>query len=360
VPEDVGERTEEATPRRRQEARERGHVPHSVDLNSALVLLGGLILLRVTGGSEVEVLYGFVRLALGNMHHAEITQGDVTSYFGLGGITLLKALGPFIGGLAAVAYLGSVAQTGFVFSGHPLQFRGERLNPVEGLRRLVSRRGLVRLAASIFKIGVIATVAFVTIRGQFPTYLRLVEGDQGQIGMFVVGSAFELGFRIAAALLGLAVLDFLYQRWQYEQDIRMTKQEVRDELRRMEGDPLTRDRRQRMQRQVAMQRMMLGMPTADVVVTGSTGLAVALRYASSEMDAPTVVAKGSGFLGERIVQVARGHGMVVVERKGLAKSLDRSTEVGERIPAELYEETAEVFAYVHELGRMRRMRSATA
>lgn len=360
MPDDIGEKTEEATPRRRQEARERGHVARSADLSSALVLLGGLIVLRLTGGYAVEVLYSFVQVALGNLHHPNLSEGEIYSWFALGGLTLLKALAPFIGGLVAVAYLGSVVQTGFLFSGHPLQFRAERINPVEGVRRLISRRGLVRLAASIFKIGVIVAVAYFTIRGQFPTYVRLVGGDQRQIAMFLVGSAFELGFRIALALLGLALLDYLYQRWQYEQDLRMTKQEVRDELRRMEGDPLTRDRRRRMQRQVAMQRMMLGMPRADVVLSSRTGVAVALRYASGEMDAPMVLAKGSGFLGERIRQVARGHGLPIVERDDLARALDRACEVGARIPEEHFHEAAEVFAYVHELGRMRAGRLATA
>ena len=360
MPEDIDERTEEATPRRREEAREQGHVPRSTDLSSALVLLGGLIVLRLTGGYAVTVLYGFMKLGLANLYHTELSEADLYAYLGLGGFTLLKALAPFIGGLLAVAYAGNVIQTGFIFSGYPLQFRAERINPVEGMRRLISRRGLVRLTASIFKMAVIAGVAFITIRGQFPTYLRLVDGDQRQIAMFLAGAMFELGFRIALSLLVLAILDYMYQRWQYEQDIRMTKQEVRDEMRRMEGDPLTRDRRRRMQRQVAMQRMMLGMPKADVVVTSGTGVSVALRYSAGEMDAPVVVAKGSGFLGERIRQVARGHAVPVVERKELARAVARACEVGARIPEELYEESAEVFAYVHELGRMKTLYSATA
>ena len=360
MPEDVGERTEEATPRRRQEARERGHVPRSTDLSSALVLLGGLIMLRLTGGYAVTVLYGFVRVGLENLHRTELTPGDIYSYFGLGGVTLLKALGPFIGGLVAVAYLGNVVQTGFVLSGHPLQFRGERINPIEGIKRLISRRGMVRLGASIFKIAVIAVVAYFTIRGQFPVYMKLVDGDYRQIAMFLVGAMFELGFRIALALLVLALVDFLYQRWQYEQDIRMTKQEVRDEMRRMEGDPLTRDRRRRMQRQVAMQRMMMGMPKANVVITSPTGVVVALRYDASEMDAPVVVAKGSGFLAERLRQVAREHDLPVIERESLARALDRVCEVGGRVPEELYQNVAEVFAYVLEIKRMRTPLSASA
>lgn len=360
MPEDIGEKTEQATPRRRQEARERGNVPRSTDLSSAIVLLGGLVVLRLTGGYAVRILFDFVQAALLNLHHMEISKGDIYSYFGLGGVTLIKSLLPFVGGLVAVAYVGNVIQTGFIFSGQPLHFRPDRINPVEGLRRLVSKRGLVRLMASIFKIIVIGLVAFYTIRSQFPTYLRLVESDHRQIGMFILGAAFEVGFKIAIALIILAILDFLFQRWQYEQDIRMTKQEVRDELRRMEGDPLTRDRRRRMQKQVATQRMMHDVPKADVVVTNPTELAIAIRYDPDEMDAPKVVAKGAGFIAERIRRIAQENDIPVIERKPLARALFRACEVGQQIPVQFYQAVAEVLAFVYELGKLQHVRPTPA
>ena len=161
-------------------------------------------------------------------------------------------------------------------------------------------------------------------------------------------------------LVVLAILDFLYQRWQYEQDIRMTKHEVRDEMRRMEGAPLTRDRRRRMQRQVVTQRMMHDVPRADVVVTTPTEIAIAIRYDPDEMDAPTVVAKGAGYLAERIRQIARANDVSVIERKPLARALFRMCDVGEQVPIELYQAVAEVLAFVYELGKMQHIRPATA
>lgn len=360
MPEDVGEKTEEATPKHRQEARERGNVARSTDLSSALVLLGGLVVLRITGGYAVDVLFALVRAALASLHHHELSQSDIYTYFGLGGVTVLKAMLPFIAGLVCVAYLGNVVQTGFILSADPLQFRPDRINPIEGIKRLASKRGLMRLAASMFKIAIIGIVAFFTIREQFPTYLRLMEGDHHQIGLFLLGAAFEIGFKIAIALVVLAILDFLYQRWQYEQDIRMTKQEVRDELRRMEGDPLTRDRRRRMQRQVVMQRMMHDVPDADVVVTNPTEIAVAIKYDPDEMDAPIVVAKGAGYLAERIRQIARANDVSIIERKPLARALFRMCDVGGQVPIELYQAVAEVLAFVYELGKMQHIRSETA
>lgn len=360
MPEDLGDKTEEATPRRREEARERGQVAHSADLSAALILLGGLLVIRLTGSDILRIFLVFMRAGFEGMDVKDLSRDDICGYFGLGVLTLLRALLPFIGGLVAVAYASNVIQTGFLFSGQPLAFRGDRINPIEGVRRLISKRGLVRLTANLFKIVVIGLVSFFTIYGQFPKYMALVDADFRQVAMFLLSASFELAFKIAIALVALAILDFLFQRWQYEQDLRMTKQEVRDELRRMEGDPLTRDRRRRLQRQVAMQRMMHAVPKADVVVTNPTHIAVALRYDAKAMDAPTVVAKGKGYLAERIRQVAQANHVPVVERRPLARALYKMCEVGQRIPRDLYQAVAEVLAFVYELGRMKLPKSGRA
>jgi len=350
---DVGDRTEEATPRKLQEARRKGRVARSPDLSGALILLGAVLVLKLWGHYPLAALFNYTRGALGNMNVQTVGPHEIYAYFGGGGLYLLRAMMPVIGGLVIIAFLSNVMQTGFVFTGEPLTLKLDRLNPVEGMKRLLSKRGLVRLMASLFKVTVVALVAYYTIRSQFGVYTELSGASVGGIFAFVTGCTFVLALRIGIALLALALLDYIYQKWQFKQDMRMTKQEVRDELKRMEGDPLTRDRRRRMQRQIAMQRMMHDVPRADVVVTNPTEVAVALRYEARQMAAPTVVAKGKGLLAGRIREIAEEHQIPIVERKPLAQALYRMCDVGDQIPMDLYQAVAEVLAFVYELNRMK-------
>ncbi len=350
---EVGDRTEEATPRKLQEARSKGRVARSPDLSAALILLGVVVVLKLWGRYPLEALLTFTRGALGNMDVGTMGPREVCTYFGGAGLFVFRAMMPVIGGLVFIAFLGNVLQTGFVFSGEPMVLKLERLNPVEGMKRLLSKRGLVRLMASLFKVSVVALVAYFTIRSQFDVHTELTGASVGQIFAFVMRCTLTLVLRIGVALLALALLDFLYQKWQYKQDMRMTKQEVRDELKRMEGDPLTRDRRRRMQRHIAMQRMMQDVPKADVVVTNPTEIAVALRYEARRTTAPTVLAKGKGLIAAHIREIARENEVPIVERKPLAQALYKMCDVGDQIPVDLYQAVAEVLAFVYELNRMR-------
>jgi flagellar biosynthetic protein FlhB len=280
------------------------------------------------------------------------------AWFAGGALLMLRALMPIIGGLLIIAFLGNVMQTGFVFSGDPLALKLDRLNPVQGMKNLISKKGLMRLGSSLGKVAVVAAVAFASIRAMFGPCTELSSAGIDGIIAFVFRSTYVVALRIALALLALALIDFLYQRWQYKQDMRMTKQEVRDELKRMEGDPLTRDRRRRMQRELAMQRMMADIPKADVVVTNPTEIAVALRYESGAMNAPRVVAKGQRLMAQRVREIAEAHGVPIVERKPLARALFQMCKVGDEVPVELYQAVAEVLAFVYELNRMKGRRPA--
>lgn len=353
---DIGDRTEEATPRKLREAREKGRVARSVDLSSALVLLGGVLVLKLWGHYTLDALFRFTRGALGNMDARSMSVSDVAAWMGSGGLFMLKAAAPIIGGLIVIAFVGNILQTGFIFSGAPLEFRSDRINPVEGMKRLMSKRGLVRLMASLFKVAVVALVAYFTIRSRFGAYPELINAGMPEILAFIMRCTFVLALRIGIALLALALLDFAYQKWQYRQDMRMTKQEVREELKRMEGDPLTRDRRRRMQRQIAMQRMMHAVPNADVVVTNPTEIAVALWYDSKRMSTPSVVAKGKRLIAQRMRELAEDHDVPIVERKALAQALYRMCDVGDQIPVDLHQAVAEVLAFVHEMSRMKARR----
>lgn len=342
------ERTEPATPRRREEARGRGQVARSADLSSAVILLAAVLALQflgrpLTGGifaSAVAVLEGLA-----------VVDGDPAALLGhFGGAFGAVLLGflPFVGIVLAAAIAANLAQVGFLFTSSPLAPDLDRLNPVAGLGRLFSLRGLVRLVAGLLKLAAVGVVVFWTLWAERVRLVELSGRGFEQIAGIAVDLMLTLSLRAALALLAIALLDYAFQKWQHERDLRMSKQEVREELRRYEGDPRIRERRRALQQQLALQRMMLGVPRATVVITNPTHLAVAIRYEKS-MDAPLVVAKGAEQLARRIRETALDHGIPIVERKDLARALYRSAEVGQSIPPDLYQAVAEILAYVYRL-----------
>jgi len=244
---------------------------------------------------------------------------------------------------------GNLLQSGFIWTSEPLKPDITRLDPIKGLGKLLSKRALVRLLVSVFKVVVIALISWLTISAQIESTRALVGLAPGEIARFGGELVINLGYRVAAALLILALADYAFQRWQYEQDLKMTKQELRDEMKRMEGDPLTRERRKKMQRQVAMQRMMQKVPDSDVVITNPTELAVAVSYDPDGDAAPVCSAKGAGHVAARIRRIAAENGVPIVENKPVARLLYRRVEIGEEIPVELYQAVAEILAYVYRI-----------
>ncbi len=344
---DLGEKTEQATPRRRQEARDKGQVARSTDLSVALTLLGAVVILHLSGGSLLEALALLTRKSLDSLHTEAMTTQVLRLVYAHSMVFLFTVAAPFLFGMLAIAIAGNLLQTGFIWTPEPIKPDITRLDPFKGLKRLVSKRGFARLLVSIFKVLLIGVIAWVTIRRAIPSTAALMGLSPAEIVTFGGRLVISMGYKVAAALLILALLDYAFQRWQYEQDLMMTKQELRDELKRMEGDPLTRERRRRMQRQVAMQRMMQSVPKADVVITNPTELAIAVQYDPDEMAAPICVAKGAGFVAARIREIAAGSGVPIVENKPVARLLYRRVEVGGEIPVELYQAVAEILAYVY-------------
>ena len=352
--ESVGERTEEATPRRRAEARERGHVARSVDLSAAVILLVGLSLTpRII--ADLSLL---MRLLFEGSAAADIHAGDLRGFARLGVAILSRSFIPYALVLFIMSLSVNLLQTGFVLSAYPLRFDLDKMNPISGFRRILSVRGGVRFLMSIMKIVVVATVAYLSFRSELKLLPATMELEIGDLLKHVVRAGFFLGVRMALALLLLGLLDYLYQRWQYERDLRMTRQEIRDEMKKMEGDPLMRQRRRAIQRQLAMQRMMHRVPEADVVITNPVHIAVALLYQVERMNAPRVVAKGAGEIANRIVELAEDSNVPLVENVPLAQALYRSVSVGQEIPPELYVTVAEVLAYVYQLEGERRPAAA--
>jgi flagellar biosynthetic protein FlhB len=278
-----------------------------------------------------------------------ITQESIYTYFLAGvkfiGILLLPLVLP----LVVIAAGANVAQVGFLFTTKPLMPRLDALNPINGAKRIVSLQGLVELVKSFVKIGIIAGISFLTIRGRFDELLRLSGAPPG-VFLGVVGHvALELGIRVALALAVLAVFDYAFQRWQFERSIKMSRKEIEDELKQGEGDPHVRARVRGLMRLHARRRMLADTAKADVVVTNPVHVAVALAYNPKAAGAPTVVAKGMRRMAERIKEIARAHDVPIVERPELARSLYRLAQIGDQIPVSLYRAVAEVLALVYRI-----------
>ncbi|MCK6485521.1 MAG: flagellar biosynthesis protein FlhB [Phycisphaerae bacterium] len=353
-----GEKTEAPTPRRRQEARERGQVARSTELTAAAMLVGGLLALRLFGPMSVEALHGMLSAVLSDGAPAATRADDLTRVTALSLRAMALAAAPIMLALVVLSVVANMTQTGPLVSWHPLRPQWSRINPLAGVSRLFSLRSAVQLAVNLMKLALVGYVAYDAIRSDMPLILAAVEAQHGTLLSLMASMCFSLGIKIAVLLLGLALLDFGYHRWQHERDLRMTKDEVKEEMKRMEGDPLLKHRRRQIQMQLAAQRLRRDVPKADVVVTNPTELAIALRYDEKTMRAPTVIAKGAGYLAQRIREIAREHRIPIVERKPLAQALYKTVEVGQEVPPALYKAVAEILAYVYELtGRAARRKA---
>lgn len=351
--EDLGERTEQPTGRRLSEARERGQIAKSTDLSSAVVMCGAVAIAALFGPEAFRRLFLIVRYALseqslglvnaddGFMRDARILAGQA-----------VVIIVPAMLVMMLVSYAGSVAQVGFLITGKPLQPNLSRLNIVKGFGRLFSKRSAVKAAMDISKLSVLTIVCWLVIRGDMPKIAAMATLSIQQSIVVASWMLLRVALWALAVLIILGVVDFAYQKWQTTQDLRMTRQEVKDERRSTDGDPETKGRRMRLARQIAMQRLGVDVPKADVVVTNPTHYAVALKYdGESGMNAPKVVAKGADFLALKIRYIAAASGVPIVERPPLARALYREVKVGREIPPQHYEAVAEVLAYVYRLDR---------
>ena len=341
-----------ATPHKRNESREKGQVAKSNELATTLALIGVLSFFFVAGYDTyhhlIDIMYGAFT-AIGGQLSAGKT---ILIFLSLMGIAF-KIIAPVMIVAVIVGVLGNIFQIGLIFSSQPLMPQMSRINPISGFQRILSMRGLFEAVKSIFKIGLIGYIVYRTIVSGLVDVVSLVDADKSNIAALFVSTVGRIGFQVflraALALLFLSIFDFLYQRWQHEQDIRMTREEMREEMKRTEGDPEIRRRIRRVQRELSQARMMKAIPEADAVITNPVHLAVAIKYDYEVMDSPYVVAKGERKIARQIREIAEEHGVPIVENPPLAQALYKNVEVGEVIPMEFYQAIAEVLAYVHEL-----------
>lgn len=345
------EKTEEATPHRLQEIRRKGQAPRSADLNAAVVMAAVIMLLWWTWddfllqlGNELVWLW---REPLGHELTATNLANWLTQVAWLG----MRLLAPVFAMALVAGVAANYLQVGFIFSAEPLRPRWENINPVEGFKRIFSRRSLMELAKSVAKVVFAGAVVYLVVSSDFPVLLRLAYVGAPQVVATIIQVALRLAVMVMVVFLGLALVDFIFQRRQFQRRIRMSRFELKEEMRQTEGDPHVRMRLRERQRQLARQRMMQKVPQATVVITNPTHLAVALKYKMREDNAPVVVAKGAGFVARRIVEIARASKVPVVENPPVAQALYKSVMVGQEIPVELYKAVAEILALVYRLNK---------
>jgi len=345
------DKTEAATPRKRQEAREEGQVAKSHELNSAFVLLASLILIKMVGPMVIERLRSITIKLYTEFPRHDLVVGDVTSLLVRLLLQMGTAIAPLLIGVAVVGCIGSVVQVGLVFSTKALQVKGSRLNPLTGITRMFSMQAVVDLAKSIAKVVIIGYIVYSFLRENYSQIASLVDGNYLNTVSKIGQLTWSLLFKSAMALFVIAALDYMYQRFQTEKQLKMTKQEVKDDAKRTEGDPFIKGKIRQMQREMSQKRMMSEVPKADVVVTNPTHYAVALKYDTERGAAPIVVAKGQDLVAQRIKAIAKDNKIPTVENVQLARALYASVEIGNEIPAELYQAVAEILAYVFRLSK---------
>lgn len=344
-----GEKTEKATPKKKQDARNKGQVAKSQDIAPALALTSIFLVLLIAGSWMFENFLEIMRESLTRYTLMEVNEenlGFITNQLLFEGI---KIVGPVLGVALLIALAANYMQVGVLFTTEPLMMKLEKLNPLEGAKRIFSMRSVVELIKSLLKISAGLYVAYMILFDSTDELMRLSLESIEAVLLFTAAKVFKLGLFIGLTFFVLAAMDYAYQRFEYEKSLRMSKQDIKDEYKKSEGDPLIKGKIKEKQRQMAMRRMMQELPKADVVITNPTHFAVAVKYEAGSMTAPTVIAKGQDFLALKIKEIAKKNRIVVMENKPLARALFSQVEIGEQIPEELFKAVAEVLAYVYKL-----------
>ncbi|MCD6292002.1 MAG: flagellar biosynthesis protein FlhB [Deltaproteobacteria bacterium] len=341
-------KTEKATGKKLGKSREEGQVAKSQEVGSAFILIGGLAYLFFAGSQFLSVPSKFMRYIFQDAMRLEVNPEMVYNLLLLTIRQMFFLLMPFMLLLVFVGLAANLMQVGFKITPKAMQPKLSKLNPISGFKsKFLSLKPLVELVKSCLKIGVLGYIAYSVYRQNFAGFFSLINQPVGIILTFIAKIAFQILWRCGLLMLLLAFFDYLYQRWDFMENQKMSKQEVKDEMKQSEGDPQVKSRIRSMQMSAARQRMMQEVPKADVVITNPTHIAVALLYDQDGSEAPLVVAKGAGMIAEKIKKVAREHGVPVVENKALARLIFKTVELNQMIPETLYQAVAEVLAYIY-------------
>lgn len=345
----AGEKTEKATPKRKREAREKGQIFKSVEVNTALTLLVMFGVISIFGQTIVENIKNLLRYFL-TMDAPDIFDvAATTKMFGDAVLMFIGIMAPILIASLAASLVTNVVQSGFVFSTKALSPKFDRINPLSGLKRIFSTRTLLDLVKAIIKIAILGMVAYNEFQAHMEDFRGLMGQDTAAAVADFVDIIISVAFNLSIAFAIFAPFDYMYQRWKYNKDLMMTKQEIKDEYKLTEGNPQIKGRIAQKQRQMSRMRMVQAVKDADVVITNPTHYAVALEYKEGKNTAPIVIAKGKDYLAQRIKQRAKEENVEIVENKPLAQALYFFCEVGDEVPEDMYKAVAEVLAYVYRM-----------
>jgi flagellar biosynthetic protein FlhB len=343
------DKTEKATPKKRQDARKKGQVLQSKEITSAFVLLFIFVALRLLGRYMYNEITYFTKVVI--TEYVKIpdlyTLHGISKLFMLSAIELVKICGPILAVALITGLVAEYAQVGFLFTFENLGFKFNRISPLSGLKRIFSLRSVVELVKSIIKLIIVGFIAYSYIKSEAENILAMMDMDVIGVATYISSTVVNIAIRICVALIFVGAVDYIYQWYEYEKNLKMSKQEIKEEFKQTEGNPEIKSKIRQKQRQISMKRMLNDVPKADVVITNPTHFAVAVKYNADVSPAPKVVAKGQDYLAQRIKEIARENKVEIVENKLLARSLYESVEVGQEIPEEMYQAVAEILAFVY-------------
>lgn len=344
------EKTEDPTPKKLKDARKKGQVSKSSDLNSAIILVIFILLALISGDKGFENLYLFLYKSLSNIN-LDVANVDGKAmfyyytfyFFGITGIVFVTVM---LGGIIA-----NLLQSGFLFALDPLKPNFKKLNPIEGFKNQFSKKSIVNLVKTLLKLILVSYVAYKFIKANIFNIYKLTNVDIAQIYYYMKDLIVNLVFRIAVFLLILGIADLVYQKYDHKKNLRMTKHEVKEEMKQMEGDPLIKSQIRQKRKQVAMSRMMQDVLEANVIITNPTHIAVAIKYKDGIDEAPIVIAMGADYIAIKIREIAKEHNIPIMENKYLARMLFKKAKVGKEIPVELYKTVAEILAAIYKMNK---------
>jgi flagellar biosynthesis protein FlhB len=343
------DKTEQATPKKKEDAKKKGQTAKSRELPSLAVLAASVIYMYFNAGRLTDKLGENIKQAFISVPQMATGELSTTAYMSQTIWDFLSLILPIMITLLVVSLLANFVQTGFTASVEPLTPNLSKLDPIKGLGKIISKRSLAELLKSILKIVIVGWAAFSTLKNNYTLLTPLMFQDNIQILSMLGIISFKVVTRCCYVIFILAILDFVFQKWQFEQELKMTKQEIKDEFRQTEGDPLIKSRIRSIQREMARRRMMKEVPKADVVITNPTHYAIALKYKPDEkMTAPKIIAKGADNIALKIKELAREHGIPMVENRPLAQNLYK-LDLGQEVPPNFYQAVAEILAYVYGL-----------
>lgn len=347
----AGEKTEKATPKRKREAREKGQVLQTKEINSAFVLFFTFLAIKFLNKYWIKNIFKFYLESISYLPdiHAFFKFENINIFIINTLFFIIKLILPILFISLIIGLSCSYFQVGFLFTTKTLSIKFDRLNPINGLKRLFSMKSIVELIKALFKTSILIYVTSSYLLKEYNNILNVFNMETIEIIKYLWQIVFNLIFRSSIILLFLAILDYMYKKWEYEKELRMSKQEVKEEFKQTEGDPLIKSKIKEKQRQISMRRMMQDIPKADVVITNPTHFAIALVYDNEIDKAPKVIAKGKDLIAQNIKKIAKENNVPLFENKPLAQTLYHAVEIGEFIPPDLYQAVAEVLAYIYSL-----------